>query len=167
MVTTNLTGCKHDSYRQGAPLLHRLRHLLHRLSSEGRQARRKGLGSTMTNDSLSKAIAYLGAIEVAPGRYAIKSPTAGTWMITSADGLAAIHDAKAPVGKYQIMPAWWSPEQRIMLRCPSCRGLISRWPKEDAWKVDRCEHCDNILIEPDAGYERITADLATGEEIPA
>lgn len=140
----------------------------------------------MTNASLSKAIAYLGAVEVTPGRYAFtmlrrdhadwRNFTACVsryeWFTVSADALA-VYSSQEYSEAYWLqayakpMPAWWSPEQRIMLRCPSCRGLISRWPKEDAWKVDRCEHCDNILIEPDAGYERITADLQTGAEVPA
>jgi hypothetical protein len=117
---------------------------------------------------LARAIEYLGAVEVAPGRYAM---TWGRrWYVTDAEGveLTRLLGAGEMIASIPCkMPAWWSPENRVMLRCPSCQGVISRWPKDDAWKVDRCEHCDGILIEPDAGYDRITADLETGEEVPA
>ena len=83
------------------------------------------------NDSLSKAIAYLGAVEVAHPR-------------TGVNVLVAYYDAS--LGGWQVrnettghshaMPAWWKPD---------CRTCLSSDP---------------------ANPQRITADLATGAEIP-
>ena len=44
----------------------------------------------MTNDALQRAIEYLHAVEVAPGRYAIRppaNPSAGRYRVLSADQL--------------------------------------------------------------------------------
>lgn len=114
-----------------------------------------------TNDSLSKAIAYLGAVEVAPGRYAWHVPIGGTWNVCTADDLlAGFTDAGEIFGV--PMPAWWEPNQRFARRCTGggvagmrCGAIVSAF-----MGCGRFKYCAGY-------YERITADLETGAEVPA
>lgn len=113
--------------------------------------------------ALQNAIDYLGAKEVAPGYYAFLSPTLHRWCVFPAtvfsheknpDGfvLNVVDEASKP------MPSWWTPEQRFAWRC-----------------IDKV--CAKVFLYPSAtaGHDsvaghyakRITADLNTGEEIPA
>ena len=116
---------------------------------------------------IQDAIDYLGAVEVAPGRYAGRE-TDCLWRVYDTSALTAItlnltetgniFGQHLPLHKIPTMPAWWSPEQRFAWRYKvvphtgrEMEGYENkRWP------------------EPfDFGMERITADLETGEEVSA
>jgi hypothetical protein len=89
-------------------------------------------------DSLAKAIADLGAVEVAPGRYAFKGVNGygePRWLIGTAEQISDPDDM--PIIE-TVMPAWWSPSSRETYV----------WP-------------DGFTV------KRITADLSSGEEVPA
>ena len=113
-----------------------------------------------TNDSLAKAIAYLGAVEVAPGRYAAKifdSSATGRWHLFPAERLKAIacdmDDPRVlwwPALRSVEMPAWWSPDQRFAWR--DAKGFMY-------FHAERAKAYN--------ATERITADLTTGAEVPA
>jgi hypothetical protein len=127
-----------------------------------------------TNDSLAKAISYLNAQEVAPGRYAIPSKSGKAWFTTNTDGVIAAadeSDVRLSVHRYQKMPAWWTPEQTFAYRLNSY-GESSYGPWTDAAKAKRGATIDDLASQLKAfidakNCDRITADLNTGEEIPA
>lgn len=121
--------------------------------------------------ALAKAIAYLGAVEVAQAGdktaggsiakttiYAAKSPTSGTYLCTDAPGLVAMVDASAKPTDYAEMPSWWTPESRFAWRC----GSIA-FETENAARLYRRD----LWPELDFPVTRITADLETGAEVPA
>jgi hypothetical protein len=103
-------------------------------------------------EALERAIAYLGAVEVAPGRYAFPARTITrqpqntityeAWHVADKCALIKIivHAAALSTVGAVPMPAWWSPEQRF--RSEPCES----------------NHC--------AGH-RFTADLETGAEVLA
>ena len=70
------------------------------------------MGSTVTNDSLSKAIAYLGAVEVAPGTLAFRGHDGQYRIINECRVLDYLGRAGAAT---TLAPLWWTPEQRIRL----------------------------------------------------
>jgi hypothetical protein len=111
---------------------------------------------------LQSAIDRLGAVEVAPGRYALDDDeTPKSWYVATAQGLLWLDseqrfpDDDEQVGVVRIKPKWWSPERRYAHI--DYNGIHrSRGTKEDAERVWM------------AGPGRIvTADLATGAEVPA
>ena len=151
----------------------------------------------MDNDSaLLRAITLLDAIEVPPQYYAVEVPLLGTFVVYSRAQLTrlgslierglfistararqawAADDENAGVQ----MPRWWKPDARFTWRIQCADAAICarlehkldsmlRFPtREDAEFA-----CDSAAI--DFGIERkaltpapITADLATGDEIPA
>jgi hypothetical protein len=116
-------------------------------------------GANVTPDPLAKAIEYLGAVEVAPGRYAFRHTfeDEGCFRVAPSDVLAAFGEILTPEGVIPSqrdgcdyyadllmdsvrMPPWWSPEQRFR----------------------KCEDAPN-----GCGRYCITADLTTGEEVLA
>lgn len=103
--------------------------------------------TTAMNDSLAKAIAYLGAVEVAPGRYAWhREPEPSGWYVGPESALYV-----PMLSLFAKMPAWWSPEQRFAWRMP------------DGRVVDLATHSFSEKL----GAQRITADLKTGAEVAA
>jgi hypothetical protein len=130
------------------------------------------------NDSLSKAIAYLGAVEVIDTRadsapdadyptvYAFPSqlPDVAPWRICDASTLVMLHEAHLHyakshafdifVARTKKMPDWWTPEQRWTYKCPDCGVYAGEDP-------DASKKCSG------AAWKRITADLQTGAEISA
>ena len=123
--------------------------------------------SATSTDSLARAIEYLGAVEVAPGRYAVKDGERYL-VIDESDvpGLAFEFETGEPdpdaCAQVTEMPSWWSPEQRF-----AWRNYIgaNRW----ATTVERVESVPSAGDNPwpVLSRERITADLETGAEIPA
>ena len=70
-----------------------------------------------TNDSFSKAVACLGAKEVAPERYAVKDKDNG-WVILNAAQTEAAYLEPDWCFMFVRMPAWWKPEKRFAWRGP-------------------------------------------------
>ena len=119
----------------------------------------------MRNDSLAKAIAYLGAREVPgnPGFYASQNLLGIGWWTIPRDRVESlavdILDPRVlswPALDAAKMPAWWTPEQRFAWLNGAGNG--ERYSTEE----EAFDH------EWDQGApERITADLETGAEVPA
>jgi hypothetical protein len=105
----------------------------------------------MKNDALSKAVAYLGAVEVAPNKYAL---TWGKrWYVTDAEGveLTRLLGGGEMIASIPTkMPAWWTPEQRFAWR--DAKGFMY-------FHAERAKAYN--------ATERITADLVSGAEVPA
>ena len=127
-------------------------------------------------DTRAKAISYLGAVEVAPPsaeppaygdraftRYAMQSPN-GRWHTFYEATLAKFAEGPLNHFRYQVtigrafvlMPLWWSPEQRFAWRSYNDGSIRTGPPKGRRGQL--------AAIPP---FQRITADLETGEEIPA
>jgi hypothetical protein len=116
------------------------------------------------NDSLAKAVAHLGAVEVAPGRYAWK--TERHWYSEGAYSLETYGKENLIPFDYAHkdfvrMPPWWTPQTQY-----AWRNYIgaNRW----VTTVERVESVPSAGENPwpVLSRERITADLATGEEVP-
>ncbi len=108
-----------------------------------------------TKDALARAIAYLGAVEVAPDKFAVKTP-GGRYRVFSATNLLLLpqsHDTDSGSGvpwmRGPLMPPLWTPERRF------------------AWRYHDGETVPYIDGFDDDSGARITADLNTGKEVPA
>jgi hypothetical protein len=119
---------------------------------------------TTTTDSLQQAISHLGAVEVAPGRYAWQTKTQQThWVVTSAkdlERLSAYLDHERATDLDWLaqsdaveMPAWWTPERRYAVI--SKNGVTCPGPSKELCRASGA--CALV----------VTADLSTGEEVPA
>lgn len=134
-------------------------------------------GAAAQTNSLDRAIAYLGAVEVAPGRYALRmqdfwatmDAETTRWLADSCqrylgtrdpnalDDTEALYDAWATLQTRAVkMPSWWKPERRY------------------AWRINGETFADYRALKeayprrvPSGSVQRITADLSTGKEIPA
>ena len=113
-----------------------------------------------TNDSLARSIESLGAVEVAPGRYAVPmggldKPT--SWALATAEQLAAREPMTSMKPQdYPRLPSWWSPERRFAITT----GTLETFPDlemAEAFRDLNYTSLDHI----------VTASLQTGEEIPA
>jgi hypothetical protein len=123
----------------------------------------------MTIESLKSAIDHLGAVPVAPDRYAYRADKTRRYYVTDESdlrllgSLLADHDTQEGLAYSEWcsattateMPAWWTPERRYEVRDNghfihvATLALARRYCAE-------------------YGRGRIfTADLTTGEEIPA
>lgn len=110
--------------------------------------------------ALDRAIAYLGAVQVAdpdPAHtsplYAYRDPAgSGRYAVMSADYLLLAHDTDDPL---VLMPHWWTPERRYAVRSGSLPDIVH---------VTMAAKGDARMPAP--AYI-VTADLETGEEIPA
>jgi hypothetical protein len=129
----------------------------------------------VTNDSLSKAIAYLGAVEVAPAdygergtlgtilvkpaRYAFQYGSHGRWWSASAATIALWWEKRDPDAggcpHCVLMPAWWSPQKPETYHCRICGDYFDE------------SLGDTVLPRCGAAPSRITADLETGAEVAA
>ena len=127
-----------------------------------------------TNDSLAKAVACLGAVEVAPGQYAVPRgvnpwaccPTAALAAFDSYPDFSAWYEARGDVAD---APSWWSPEQRFAWaldrKTGNKREAFDGTQDEGIKALSRLAcHITNGLPR---GRKRITADLTTGAEVPA
>jgi hypothetical protein len=134
---------------------------------------------TQATDSLARAIEILNAVEVAPGRYAYRDDATRRYYVSSEADLCrlagyldgAADDGATTGDAYSRwcadtlsteMPSWWSPQQRFAYRatdaCEVCAGFANQRPMEDP---------RDAADVPESHWERITADLTTGEEVPA
>jgi hypothetical protein len=118
----------------------------------------------MTNDSLAKAIDYLGAFEVAPGQYVFlyQGASKPRYYVFAAHELIALAEDTygdlTPMSAGLPMPAWWTPERKYAtdLGDGERDTYLSR---ETAEAFCKQFHDENARI--------ITADLETGAEVPA
>jgi len=119
--------------------------------------------TTETNDSLTKAIALLGAVEVAPGRYAWQPPIGGwTWNICTTEDLLSGWPSRSGEIFGVPMPSWWSPSHRFAWLGP----VDSLHPAD---RGDRHLYVSSPASRDESvsRYQRITASLETGAEVPA
>ena len=117
------------------------------------------------NDTLTRAIEYLGAVEVAPGRYAWQ-PNGDEWRVWRVVDAETLLDLAAWVGLDPFrcghaMPTWWSPERRLAWRLVGDPTDTRYETKQDALADLRGIGAIGATI------ERITADLNTGDEVSA
>ena len=105
------------------------------------------------------AVAYLDAVEVAPGRYAVVLCNA--WHTVSTDALGAYEirsDIIALASDAKPMPSWWSP------------GCRKAWKIVDSVRMEEPDSGARYTYEPcglPLGYQAqsVTADLETGAEV--
>jgi hypothetical protein len=125
--------------------------------------------------ALAKAIERLGAVEVAVGYYAYRFEKSPGWYVAPSSALEILTRALAgqaqktrkakalgiwAAGNYTVaMPLWWSPEQRFAWRSVDAEGNASE-ASTDKTYAQHITHLGGGRV------ERITADLATGEEVP-
>lgn len=119
----------------------------------------------MTNDSLAKAITYLGAVEVAPEKAAVKH--GDHWYIAPSSDLDeyanADHRSRAFIAAtWKILPAWWSLEQRF-----AWRNLDGEHDNGERYTSFADARNDAAFDASRPLTSRITADLDTGAEVPA
>jgi hypothetical protein len=113
--------------------------------------------SVTTTDSLKSAIDYLGAVEVAPGRYAFYSQGTKRWYTTTAASVRVIgageqfETAPDPIVG---MPQWWTPERRYRFTCG--QGHAFKTETKPAFEYG-CAVCGSLM-------RGVTADLETGQE---
>ena len=124
-----------------------------------------------TQNQFSKAIEYLGAVEVAPGRYAYQQNPSAPWRTFDSDALCNLALNLGPGGKgygpwaftleYAEMPAWWTPEQQFAwaFEYNDC-GTIRRAPGRFTDQTDAYFAGVGRVV-------KLTADLTTGAEVPA
>ena len=137
--------------------------------------------SAPQESALASAVAYLGAVEVAPGRYAFPSKVAPRWFTCDLANIALCEPAAgvyfAPIDKGDsffgckltpcvLMPPWWRPDSRFAWRV--VRRPLNKQPRvlftvRTEEEARRLAHSSDNLRH----VERITADLNTGEEVPA
>ena len=122
--------------------------------------------SAPQESALASAVACLGAVEVAPGRYAFADGWTGCgdgkrWLLVSSEGLACLprtgyHAWRSKWTK--PAPSWWTPDSRFAWRV---HGVSS--PFVDRAEAERIARSYGHRTPP----YRITADLETGEEVLA
>ncbi|MHB8415612.1 MAG: hypothetical protein ACYDB1_09560 [Acidiferrobacteraceae bacterium] len=109
--------------------------------------------------ALERAVDHLGAVEVAPGRYALADHSG--WYVANERGLIAC--ATVPVsegpskGDCTEMPSWWTPERREAAKCAKCGTIVKGQQAQDTHQ--------NSHPRSSHPFYAITADLETGEEI--
>jgi hypothetical protein len=103
------------------------------------------------SDTLQHAIEALGAVEVAPGRYAIIRKYLGGYETMR------WNEAKRSFEHLAVMPAWWTPERRYAWRVDGANG--------ESWRIAEDDY-RQFGMPRGATSQRITADLETGEEVP-
>lgn len=135
----------------------------------------------MTNDTLVKAIAYLGAVEVAPGLYArCEAPGSVPFEIIpeailreyTPERIARFGNRDRQFCGIVTMPSWWTPSQQFawrawMLEDVSGPNEIGSMRRRDLGTFSAFDDEVRPLIERGAHWQRITANLETGEEVPA
>jgi hypothetical protein len=132
-----------------------------------------------TTSALSRAIQYLGAVEVAPGRWAFKPhKDFQGYLVVGSDALSGIdkrldifgtseaiaHFLGTATRSFVRMPAWWTPEKRF--------ALVEADEVALAYEtLDQCiaekERQRALGIPWSSLGSLVTADLTTGEEMPA
>jgi hypothetical protein len=131
----------------------------------------------MANESLSRAIDYLGAVEVAPGRYARQECASVPWEIipehvliaVPAERIARFGTSKRAEYGIATMPAWWSPDSRFawkLIYGAQCQDVDNR---RFRFKHEAFDGMHNYTKSYASHIwpKRITADLETGQEVSA
>lgn len=103
-------------------------------------------------DNLQSAISYLGAVEVAPGRYAFRDKQRDNIYMVVTEAMLSAHCSSWRNGHW--MPSWWTPEHRY--------ASVDDDGNYSAGTHDFCRYLTQV-----GGGRTITADLETGEEVPA
>ena len=112
--------------------------------------------SNQTDTSaLERALDYLGAVEVAPGRYAYQRDS--RYLVASTTDMVMMGAGSLSLGR--VMPAWWRPERREAWRMTCDGGHVGARDASERFAAWPAEHL--------TCSERITADLETGDEVPA
>ena len=120
------------------------------------------MGSAQS-DALKRALEYLGAVEVAPGRYAAK--LGERWHTFTESRLTErVRDGWRTHGNYQPMPSWWTPEQRFAWRVKGSNVRLVCADLNSAMKA-RENPLGGLERFAHNYYEHITASLETGAEI--
>jgi hypothetical protein len=127
----------------------------------------------VTNDSLAKAIAYLGAVEVGVGestgvpRYAFTFGSHGRYMTAARSTVLAwwaSHDYQPPTNGSTpcgvLMPDWWSPEQKFALK-KDTGDIVRTFADIEAARVSRSSAI--VGTYGIVSYYVVTADLAGAE----
>lgn len=109
---------------------------------------------TQTQDALARAIDFLGAIEVAPGRFAVQDTATSRWYVQNEHDLRLVAEDREGyfTGAAVLLPAWWTPEQRRRSQCHGCKR---------AWPCGAPGNQVSHLL------EWVAVDYETGEEIEA
>jgi hypothetical protein len=128
---------------------------------------------TTTTDSLKSAISYLGAVEVAPGRYAWRPAVLvpAPYFVADAQGVERAHAFVVQNGAHALhfphmlpaaardnaaqMPKWWTPERRYRFTCGV--GHAFNTQTKPACEYG-CAVCGSLM-------RGVTADLETGQEV--
>ena len=133
------------------------------------------MSNRIATSALERAITYLHAVEVAPGWYAVQDRILrSTWYTVSADDLARVGHPHGPASRFSLLEAAWALDAQTLTEMP-------RWWRPErrfAWRIVasvRGEEADpgaRYTQEPSGAplgyrFERITADLETGAEVPA
>ena len=146
------------------------------------------MSNRIATSALERAITYLGAVEVAPGRYAYRDDATHRYYVVTADVMERLPqylDAEddshtASHGGYSewcadhlsaAMPRWWRPEQRCAWRVvpaesPNAPDHDDPGPLPDDRYPTLAQAEDAAADYGQIEYERITADLETGAEAP-
>lgn len=125
------------------------------------------------NDSLQAAIGYCGndQVDFARGDEAVKIERTSKWAWPRIGGgwIIRFNDRHGDLWNVR-MPSWWSPERQYAWRVFNGPGSATYGPWTEQALAERFETKDDLFCEinaHDGDYERITADLETGEEVPA
>lgn len=129
--------------------------------------------------ALQAAISALGAVEVAPGRYAWQMQSAAQsplgyysygephWVTGDGAALYAVHAQGGSVRTVPL-PQWWTPERRFAMRQRERNGEGALWTGATREEMQALKNRFDVPTGAKAATNRvITADLNTGEEIPA
>jgi hypothetical protein len=118
-----------------------------------------------TTDALQRAIQYLGAVEVAPGRYAYRNERLSRWEIISQAAMCARDRGGHWCPRHQwavAMPAWWTPDERFAAYIGD--EIVSRDMTRDRTVLKA--HWALQDGQPTSVVRVVTAELTTGEEVP-
>lgn len=115
--------------------------------------------------AFSRMVKRVGAVEVAPDRYAVEQWHEGEWYICSGATLLALFtkDDNDDAAELVAMPHWWEPTLPVLVKTPSLDyhyGSVES--AREAWKGEKSKRRNG---EPWA--QILTVDLVTGEEVPA
>lgn len=126
-----------------------------------------------THDALARVIDYLGAVEVAPGRYAVPMGSLGNppcYQIATATQIA-YREVGSACSFWPKMPQWWTPERQFAWLCwvlddVSGPNEMGKLAKREIGTLTDYDGEVAPLIARGAHADCITVDLSTGEEVP-
>jgi hypothetical protein len=134
-------------------------------------------------DNLERAIAFVKAEEVAPGRYAFASciwdDKPGRYYIASATQLGAIYLGNSEGGFKTVpelmaegafieMPSWWTPQNRFGLFHPVTGSFVSgHRSQQTAWIAAHHLWLGGGWSQYDNPSKVLTVSIETGAEVTA